>query len=93
MVFNALPTATMSGMIDICQGAIGNLTVDLTGTGSCYTPPPARAEMKGMVLSDRGDNVWEVRLISTDSTESFQGSIETTENIRWHSQVQLEASD
>ncbi|MEO1263753.1 MAG: gliding motility-associated C-terminal domain-containing protein [Bacteroidota bacterium] len=33
VVFNALPTAAMSGVIDICQGEIGNLTVDLTGTG------------------------------------------------------------
>ena len=33
VVFNALPTATLSGTIDICQGDFGDLTVDLTGTG------------------------------------------------------------
>jgi len=67
--------------------------VDLTGTGSCYVPPPAPDEMKGMVLTDKGNNVWQVRLISTDQTESFKGTAVSTANIRWFNKYQLEASD
>lgn len=33
VIFNALPTATLSGVVDICQGEDPNLSVDLTGTG------------------------------------------------------------
>ncbi|MCP3999366.1 MAG: hypothetical protein GY727_00425 [Gammaproteobacteria bacterium] len=67
--------------------------VDLTGTGSCAVEPPAPIQQKGLILTDNGKNVWEVRLISDDATETFKGTIESTENLRWFSKFKLESTD
>ncbi len=93
---NKLCLRSTGGKVQVRLGkneVLANTPVDLTGNGACYTPPPTPTEMKGMVMTDKGNGLWHARLVSTDRKESFKGTAEFTENLRWFSRVELENAD